>query len=44
VEGTVMAGLVAIWAAYLLGLRSVAANLGKCRDMSEGVKFGSHSL
>jgi len=29
VEGTVMAGLDAIWAAYLPGLRSVAATLGK---------------
>ena len=44
VEGTVMAGLVALWAAYLPGLRSVAATLGKCGDMSEEVKSGSRSV
>lgn len=37
-EGKVMAGLVAVWAAYLPGLRSVAETLGKCNDMSEDVK------
>jgi len=44
VEDTVMGGLVAIWAAYLPGLRSEGATLGKCRDTSEELKTGSHSL